>query len=298
VKTKLAKREANQAKYVALQNEEGKCTTIKQFIALAGRIMAEVEDAAYAGKVLGLAEGRMREEGAFHFARFKSLILAVDRLGDKDWLSKLLDESVANATDFVWFREIVMTCATELSDAEYGKARARSYVEGRALGDSAYDYTKMAETVQTALGDSALAAKLLSDAASRAKDHYALAHTAKLYRDIGDTAAANALFGKAVEACASGDQCVQLATRLKSYELPVSEIAPLMTACGGRLANVNDKLRWAEGVADLLMDGAWVEKAYGEIAGSFTGDTDRKRFDRSRQMRMGYRFFGPGVQAH
>ena len=298
VKSKLAKREANQAKYVALQNEEGKCSTIKQLVALADRIMAELEDAAYAGKVLGIAEGKMREEGAFHFARFKSLILAVDRLGDKNWLGKLLDESVANAADFVWFREIVLTCATELKDAEYGKARARSYAEGRALGDSAYDYTKMAETVQTALGDAALAARLLNDAANRARDHYALAHTAKLYRDIGDHAAANALFAKAVDACASGDQCVQLATRLKAYQLPAAEIAPLMDSCGGRLGGASDKLRWAEGVADLLLDKAWADKAYAGIAASFTAGTDRKRFERSRQMRTGYRFFGPGVQAH
>lgn len=298
VKGKLVKREANQAKYTELQNEEGKCTTIKQFINLSDRIMAELEDAAYAGKVLGLAETQMRAEGGFHFARFKSLILGVDRLGDKTWLGKLLDESVANAADFVWFRDIVLTCATELKDADYGKARARAYVEARSLGDSAYDYTKMAETVQTALGDSALAAKLLGDAASRAKDHYALAHTAKLYRDIGDNAAANGLFAKAAAACASGDQCVQLASRLKSYELPASEIAPLMDSCGGQLASTNDKLRWAEGVADLLMDGAWASKAYQGIAASFSSDADKKRFERSRQMRMGYRFFGPGVQAH
>lgn len=298
VKGKLVKREANQAKYTELQNEEGKCTTIKQLINLADRIMAELEDAAYAGKVLGLAETQMRAEGGFHFARFKSLILGVDRLGDKEWLGKLLNESVANAADFVWFREIVLTCANELSDAEYGKARARVFVQERALGDSAYDYTKMAETVQTALGDSAMAARLLGDAASRAKDHYALAHTAKLYRDIGDNAAANDLFAKAAAACASGDQCVQLASRLKAYELPASEIAPLMDSCGGQLATVNDKLRWAEGVADLLMDGAWADKAYKGIASSFSNATDKKRFELSRQMRMGYRFFGPGVQAH
>jgi len=295
---KLAKREANQAKYVEMQNEEAKCSTLKQLIALADRIMAELDDAAYASKVLGKAEARMREEGAFHFARFKSLILGVDRLDDKDWLGKLLDESVANATDFVWFREIVMTCASELKDGEYGKARARAYVENRALGDSAYDYTKMAETAQTALGDAALAARLLTDAAARAKDHYALAHTAKLYRDIGDDASANALFARAVEACVSGDQCVQLATRLKAYELPKSEIGPLMDACGTRLTSATDKLRWAEGVADLLLDGAWADKAYGAIAGSFTSEADKKRLALSRQMRMGYRFFGPGVQAH
>ncbi len=298
VKGKLVKREANQAKYTELQNEEAKCTTVKQFIALSDRIMAELEDAAYAGKVLGLAETQMRAEGGFHFARFKSLILGVDRLGDKEWLGKLLNESVANAADFVWFREIVLTCANELSDAEYGKARARVFVEERALGEGPYDYTKMAETVQTALGDSAMAAKLLTEAANRAKDHYALAHTAKLYRDIGDNTAANGLFAKAAKACATGDQCVQLANRLKAYELPVSEIAPLMEVCGGHMTSTNDKLRWAEGVSDLLMDGAWADKAYNGIAGSFSSATDKKRFELSRQMRTGYRFFGPGVQAH
>jgi hypothetical protein len=298
VKGKLVKREANQAKYTELQNEEAKCTTVKQFINLSDRIIAELEDAAYAGKVLGLAETQMRAEGGFHFARFKSLILGVDRLGDKEWLGKLLSESVANAADFVWFREIVLTCANELSDVAYGKARALVFVDERALGEGPYDYTKMAETVQTALGDSAMAAKLLGDAASRAKDHYALAHIAKLYRDIGDNTAANALFAKAAAACSSGDQCVQLASRLKAYELPASEIAPLMDTCGSHLSSANDKLRWAEGIADLLLDQAWAEKAYKGIAGSFSSAIDKKRFDLSHQMRMGYRFFGPGVQAH
>ena len=298
LKERLTRREANQAKYVAIQNEEEKAKTAKQFIGLADRIMAELDDASYASKLLSSAEDLMRGEGAFHFARFKPLILAVDRLGDKNWLSKLLDESVAAAADFVWFREIVMTCATELKDAEYGKARARFFVGGRKSGENPYDYTKMAETVQTALGDAALAAKLLGDAASRARDHYALAHTAKLYRDIGDHTAANGLFARAADACSSGDACVQLATRLKSYELPTSEIAPLMTACGGKLGNAADKLRWAEGVSDLLLDEAWAEQAFKDIAASFPGGAEKKRFERSRQMRMGYRFFGPGVVAH
>jgi hypothetical protein len=120
----------------------------------------------------------------------------------------------------------------------------------------------------------------------------------KLYRDIGDTANAAGLFTKAVDACASGDACVQLASRLKSYELPASEIAPLMDGCGGKLGTASDKLRWAEGVADLLQDGAWAQKAFDGIAASFADGADKKRFERSRQMRTGYRFFGPGVQAH
>ncbi|MBI5330798.1 MAG: hypothetical protein HZB71_09315 [Betaproteobacteria bacterium] len=298
VADKLTRREANQAKYVAFQNEEPKCTTFKQIIALADRIVAELDDKAYAGKMLGVAEAKMREDG-FHFGRFKPLILAVDRLGDRTWLGKLLDESVAaTGDDFVWFREIVLTCAREMKDAEFGKARAKAYMDGRSLSDSPYDYTKMAELAADGLDDAALAAKLLADAAARAQDHFALAHVGNLYRVIGDNAAANALFGKAVGACASGDACVQLASRLKGYELPVSEIAPLMDGCVAKLASNTDKLRWAEGVADLLRSDDWADKAFNSIAGSFTDGAEARRFALSRQMRTGYRFFGPGVQAH
>jgi hypothetical protein len=176
---------------------------------------------------------------------------------------------VANATDFVWFREIVMTCATELEGRRIRQGPGPQ-LRGRprGLGDSAYDYTKMAETVQTALGDSALAAKLLADAANRAKDHYALAHTAKLYRTSVTTPPPTPCSAKAVEACASGDQCVQLASRLKAYELPSPRSAPLWTPAAASLGNAGDKLRWAEGVADLLLDQAWADKAYAAIAGS------------------------------
>lgn len=296
---KLAKREANQAKYVEIQNEEEKCKTAKQFIALATRVVAELDDKAYAGKLLGSAEEVMRVDG-FHFSRFKPLILAVDKLGDKEWLGKLLDESVAASADFVWFREVVMTASRELQDAEFGKARARAYLEARATqtGDNAYEWTKLAEAAQSALGDAAWASNLLTEAAKRAKDHFALAQIGKLFADLGDASTAKAMYAKSVDACGTGEACVQLATRLNGYLMPKAEIGELMNGCGAKLSSANDKLRWAEGVADLLLDDAWTDQAYAAIAGSFTDEVGKKRLDRSRQMRGGYRFFGPGVQAH
>lgn len=296
LKDRLARREANQAKYVAIQNEEAQAKTVMHFITLADRVMAELEDASYAAKLLGSAEDMLRADG-FHFSRFKTLILAVDRLGDKDWLAKLLDESVASATDFVWFREIVLTAAREFKDAEFGRAKARAYIEARAgqASDSAYAWTKLAETAQEALGDAAWAARLLGEAVGRAKDHYALAHIGKLYREVGDSANAAVMFNKAVEACNGAEGCLQLASRLKGYGLPASEIIPLMDACGGKLASGSDKLRWVEGVSDLLLDTEWTAKAYAGIAAAFSDETGKKRFERSRQMRLGYRFFGPGA---
>lgn len=296
---KLAKREANQAKYVELQNEEAKCKTVKHFINLADRVMAELDDAAYAGKLLGSAEELLRADG-FHFSRFKPLILAVDRLGDKDWLGKLLDESVASAADFVWFREIVLSAAREMKDAAFGKGRAKAAIDARVgqSGDNPYDWTKLAELAQSALGDANLASNLLAEAAKRAKDHFALAQIGKLFANLGDASTAKAMYAKAVDACASGETCVQLANRLANLEIAKSEIAVLMDGCGAKLASAGDKLRWAEGVADLLLDPDWTAKAYAAIASSFTDEVGRKRLARSQQMRTGYRFFGPGVQAH
>lgn len=299
VADKLAKREANQAKYVEIQNEEAKCKTAKQFIALADRIVTELDDKAYAGKLLSGAEEVMRTDG-FHFSRFKPLIMAVDKLGDKEWLGKLLDESVAASSDFVWFREVVMTAATELSDADYGKAKAKAYIDARVAqsGDNPYDWTKLAETAQSALGDAAMASNLLAEAAKRAKDHYALAQIGKLFADLGDDSTAKAMYAKAVDACTSGEACVQLASRLNGYLIAKSDIGALMSACGAKLSAANDKLRWAEGVSDLLLDDGWTDQAYAAIAGSFTDEVGKKRLARSQQMRGGYRFFGPGVQAH
>jgi hypothetical protein len=295
---KVAKREANQAKYVEIQNDEAKCKTAKQFIALADRVVAELDDKAYGAKLLGGAEELLRADG-FHFSRFKPLILAVDRLGDKEWLGKLIDESVASATDFVWFREIVMTAAREFKDADFGKTRAKAAIDARVAqsGDNPYDWTKLAEIAQTALGDAAMASNLLAEAAKRAKDHFALSQIGKLFADLGDASTAKAMYAKAVESCSSGESCVQLASRLNGY-IGRSEIGELMSDCVGKLNSASDKLRWAEGVSDLLLDDAWTKQAFNTIAGSFSGEVDKKRLARSMQMRGGQRFFGPGVQAH
>ncbi|MCS6787577.1 MAG: hypothetical protein NZ524_11160 [Thiobacillaceae bacterium] len=299
LKDKLAKREANQAKYVEIQNAEAKATTVKQFIQLADRVLAELEDTAYAGKLLAAAESMLRADG-FHFSRFKPLVLAVDRLGDKDWLARLLEESVAAAGDFVWFREVVLTAARELKDTAFGRERARAYLQARAAqaGDNPYDWTKLAELVLTALGERDWAAQLLDEAARRARDHFALAHVGKLYRQMGEEAKARELFTRAVQACTSADQCVQLARRMKSYELPASEIEPFMDDCAAVLKTPADKLAWAEGVADLLLDADWARRAYARIEADFSQPAERKRYEQSRNLRLGYRFFGPGVQAH
>ncbi len=296
---KLARREANQAKYVEFQSAEGTCKTVREQIALADRIMLELGDAAYAGKVLANAETALRENG-FHFSRFKPLILAVDRVGDKAWLSTLLDESIASAADFVWFSEIVRTVARELKDTQFGRERAEAAVQARAAsaGENPYDWTRLAELARDALSNATEATRILGEASARARDHFALAQVAKLYHDMGAADAALATFARAADACQTADESLQLAGRLKSYGLESSRIADLMDGIGVRLNSTSDSLRWAAGVADLLMDKDWMKKTYDSIADQFKSETEKRALAQSEQMRLGYRFYGPGVQPH
>lgn len=294
-KDKLARREANQAKYVEFQNAEGLCKTVRERIALADRIMSELGDAAYAGKVLANAETALREDG-FHFSRFKTLILAVDRIGDKALLSKLIDESIASATDFVWFSEVVRTVARELKDVP--RAEAAVQARAAATGDNPYDWTRLAELARDALSNATEAARMLGEAASRARDHFALAQVAKIYHDMGAADQATAAFARAADACQNADESLQLATRLKSYGLENSRIADLMDGVGARLDGASETLRWAAGVADLLMDKDWMQKTYASIADQFKSETEKRAFAQSEAMRLGYRYYGPGVQPH
>jgi hypothetical protein len=302
VKAKLAKREANAARYAEFQNLEAGLQTVKQHIELAGRVKAELEDPFYAAKLLKSAEDKLGEEGGYQFGRVKPILLAVDSLlGDKAWVGRLLDDAAAKTTDFVWFRELVNTAARELSDKALGVASAKKYLEAWAakLGDAAgvYDYTKLAELAGAA-GDAGWAAKLLAQAQAKAQDHFAHAHIARIYRQLGQEAEAKGALTKAALACTDSGQCLQLVDRLKNYEFAEADVREAYEACGGVLKRPDDRLRWAEGVADMFGDRDWAAKAYDQIAGDFKSSDATARYRLSRSLRLGYRFFGPGVQAH
>jgi len=187
-----------------------------------------------------------------------------------------------------------------LKDAQFGRERAEAAVQARAAsaGENPYDWTRLAELARDALSNATEATRILGEAAARARDHFALAQVAKLYHDMGATDAASATFARAADACQTADEALQLATRLQSYGLEKSRIADLMDGVGARLNSASDSLRWAAGVADLLMDKDWMKKTYDGIADKFKSEAEKRALSQSEQMRLGYRFYGPGVQPH
>ena len=294
VKAKLEKRQANHARYLEFQQLEKDATTVKQLLALAERVRVELEDPFYAAKLIESAE-RLLDGTGYQFSRYKPIVLAVDRnLDDTDWLTRLLDAAAANATDFVAFKDLVVTAA-QMKHRELGVAKARAYLAARetALAQdphaTVYDLAKLAEAGFAATGDAAEAGRLLEAARAQAKDHFALTHIGRLYASMGDTGRADDLYAAAAAACPDGDACIQFIDRLKGFALPADLLKKWYAECGAHLSKPADRLRWAEGIADALNDKTWASEVYGELAGQFAGDA---RFELSRRSRADLNYFG------
>lgn len=294
VKAKLEKRQANHARYLEFQQLEKEATTVKQFLALADRVQAELEDPFYAAKLIESAEKLLDgTAGSYQFSRYKPILVAVDRnLDDTAWLSRLLDRAAENATDFIAFKDLVVTAA-QMKHRELGVTKARAYLAAReaALAGNAnvYDLAKLAEASFAATGDVAEASRLLEAARAQAHDHFALSHIGRLYASMGNAAKADELFAAAAAACPNGDACIQFIDRLRGFALPAEALKKWYAECGSHLQQPADKLRWAEGIADALNDKAWAAEVYGQLAGQFAGDA---RFELSRRTHAGLNYFG------
>ncbi len=296
VKAKLEKRQANHARYLEFQQLEKDATSVKQFLALAERVRLELEDPFYSAKLIEAAE-KLLDGTSYQFSRYKPILLAVDKnLDDTDWLSRLLDRAAENATDFIAFKDLVVTAA-HLQHRELGVAKARAYLAAReaALAADAnatvYDIAKLAEASFAATQDATEAGRLLETARAQARDHFALTHIGRLYAAMGNSARADELYAAAAAACPNGDACIQFIDRLKGFALPAATLKKWYAECGTHLSKPADKLRWAEGIADALNDKVWASEVYGQIAGQFSG-AEAARFELSRRSRADLNYFG------
>ncbi len=296
VQAKFDKRAANQAKYVEFGKQEDLADTPKKLFTLTDQVMAELEDPFYAAMLLGKVE-TMLNEGAYQFQRARPLILAVDKhLNDTHWLARLLDEAAAKSGDFTQFKDVVHTAAAEMKNKEFGREKARAYLQQREAGlksnpnAGVYDYTKLAQVILSDLKDSAWAGNVLNSAKSSAKDHYSLAHIGAIMAQGGDMAGAESMFLQAAQSCGNAEGCIQLASRMRSYGTDSAMVRKVYEACGKTLSSSVEKLRWVEGIADELKDKAWASEAYAALESEFSG-AGKARFDVSRMNRVANEFY-------
>jgi tetratricopeptide (TPR) repeat protein len=286
---KLAKREANQAKYEEFQKKENKASTFLDNLRIADEVMEELDDKFYARKLLTSAEQQYRDSGG-DLNQARMLLKAVDtHLGDQDWIKRLLDDAAENARNFVGLNSVVRTAVRELTNK---KTFAKGYLKawekrlgGEASDKAAYEYAKLAKVVAEDIDDKKWAARILNKAAKAGGDHYLFAKLGAVAAAMEDGEKAGEMYKRAVEVCDDPTKLRQLAMRLKQQGVDEETLRGLYAAAKPGAEETRGRLDWAAGLVDIFRDNDWASREYDELAGSLQGD-DAARFRASRQSRL------------
>ncbi len=292
IQEKLEKREANQEKYAALQERENRAKTVLDYLALVDDVMAELQDAYYARKLLTSAEQMYNEQGG-DFAYGRLIALSIDKhLGDADWVKRLLDEAAGRCRTFTCVHDVAHTAALELRNKEAGAALARGYYADweqkldAADIKGAFDYVKLARAVLEDLGDPAWALKLVDKAEALGGDTYAFEAMASVALKAGDRDKAHALLRKAADACGKPEDLEQLALRMQADGIDGDFVREVYASGRERFTDPEQQLRWVEGIMEVFRDEAWAAKEYDALADRFASGPLAKRYRVSRQSRL------------
>ena len=292
----LARREANEAKYVSFQRREQDAVGILDQVRLAESVMAELDDPSYARKLLGNAEQQWRESGCDP-SEAQRLIATVDRqIGDRAWVERLFDAASAACDHFARIQSLARLLVATLGDRQQAGALARRCYERwqRSLEDApaphAYDFTKLARVVDRDLGDREWAAMLLEKAAELGGDCYVRAEIGTGAERLGLSELATRACGLAVELCDDPRRLAQVARRLEQGAVDRDRVRALYAEAEARLAP-DSKLAWAEGILDLFGDREWAARAYRKLEAGSAAEADRARLRDSRRTHLESRFY-------
>jgi tetratricopeptide (TPR) repeat protein len=292
VDEKLAKRQANQAKYEAFQKRENRAETVFHYLKLAEAVMVELEDKFYARKLLVNAEQAYQAQG-YDFNQGHELAVAINNhLNDQDWIKRILDDAAGRCRNFACICSVGETASRDLSDKKAGRALAKRYYQAweekldAAKAKSPYDYTKLASVINHHLNDTAWAAAILNKAVEAGGDHFVLAQIGQLALANGDNDMAKTMYQKAVDACQTAVHLQQLARRLKANGVPSEMIRELYLGAKPKFESAAEHLRWAEGITVLFRDVEWATQEYETLASEFASGADAARFRASRQSHL------------
>ncbi|KAA6185400.1 hypothetical protein F2Q65_08995 [Thiohalocapsa marina] len=303
VEEKLARREANQAKYAVFQDREKQAVSSVKIMHLADAVMAELDDKFYAKKLLVDAQKKLEDEG-WDFSKVRRLVAGVGQhLQDTDWAQRLIKDAAARMQGFAGVASVAESAAQLLPDADTARATVQELLADwgarlDGLADkSAYDYSKLAAVKGRLLGDTEAAAADLDQAATLAETEVKsagngsgapmFAELARVARELGLEDRAQTLLGRARDCCGgSAREARALASRLLEDGFDREQVKQLFGELKGRMADSAQRLGWSESIVDLFGDRAWAGNELAELE-TQVEDALRPLVRKVRQRRVG-----------
>ncbi len=284
---KMEKRQANQARYNAFQDQEQKADTPLQFMQLATQVMEELEDAFYARKLLDTAR-QMLESSPGDTNLHCLLARTMDTLlEDADSCHAILQQAADAAESFSSLRLLAQAACNELRDQDAGQQRARSWYQSwqsRLDGSDAYASLRLARAVWTDLNDAEFALKVTDSIAADARDAMILAQMGLLAQEAGNATRAEELFREALQDAGS-ETAISVMRLLCDARVDTTLLRSLYESAAPEEAA--QRLRWTEGILEVFGDREWGERMYAEMTDAASDPALAARLALSRDSRLG-----------
>ncbi len=290
VEEKLAKREANQAKYAVFQEREKAAGSSVKTLQLADSVMAELDDKFYAQKLLVDAQKKIEDEG-WDFSKARKLVAGIStHLGDADWATRILQDAAARVQGFASLNAVAETAHELLPDKARAKALVQELLDGfeqKLQGAGAYDLSKLAAVRGRLLGDKDGAAAAIDKAAESGGNHFTFAELARVAQSLHLDDKVDAMTRRAAECCGTAGEAGQLAKRMMESGFPKERVREVYAGIKERLSGTAERFQWADGIADLFGDREWTKKELDEVAATASGE-DAASIARRAKQRAGH----------
>ena len=284
---KMEKRQANQARYNAFQEQEQHADTPLQFMQLANQVMGELEDAFYARKLLDTAR-QMLEDAPGDTNLHCLLARTMDALlEDAETCHEILQQAADAAESFSSLRHLAQTACSELRDREAGRQHARDWYsawQSRLDGNDAYACLRLARAVCVDLGDADFVMQIMAGITTDARNAMVLAQMGLLARDAGDASQAEELFREALND-ADSETIIAVTQLLREARVDAVLLRNLYETAAPEA--LPQRLRWTEGILEVFSDREWGERMYAKMADATVDPELAARLDLSRESRLG-----------
>ena len=283
---KLQRRRANQAKYAEYQKQEKQISTALEFIRLARTVVQELDDLAYARKLIDRAKELLETEN-FDVSQWEMLInFAANELNDHDLVREV-------ATD--------ASSACELFSSVYQLARKMRELPNKALGleftgeilkewfSKMYDSAgriKCMKAVVELLQDRNWVESFLTECEAKDFNMLQLAELGLIADQVDNPSKAQEFYTAALEKCSSAAEISQLNSRLKSSGTDEEHRKQLYLAGKNSLTNAPERLHWIEGILLNFGDYSWAKNEYDDLQPDVSGEAMQAAFTASRRQRL------------
>ena len=288
---KLARRQANQAKYAEIQAQQKQASSALEFMRLARRVISELDDGAYARKLIDEGLEGLDEQNFDVSLWLMAIEIAAIDLDDIELVKTITRAATSGCTHF----SSAYVLARKLNESL--KPPHRTALVGEILSDwdarlsAASDRIKLAKAVIQISDDIEWAVRIIDSLDTTSLDLLQLAQLGELAEMAGQTDKAREFFMLAVAGCETTSDLTRLMHRLQTGGADESHRKDLYQAGRDRLADATERLRWTEGILLHFDDQQWAKAEYDRLDSEVPDEVLRAAFAASRRQRLEKRFY-------